>query len=79
MDVLTLVLGIILLVLAAILVVLVMLQSGKDSKLSGAIAGGSDTFYGKKKGADQSKLLTVVTAVTAIVFVIEVFVMYIAL
>ena len=38
-------LGIVLLVLAVALVVLVLLQSGKDKNLSGAIGGGSETFF----------------------------------
>ncbi len=79
MDILTIVLGIILLILAAAVSVLVMMQSGKDKKLSGAIAGGSDSFYGKTKSTDKSKLLSLVTSIVAIVFVVLVFVMYIIL
>jgi len=79
MDILTIVLGIILLVLSVALSVLVMMQSGKDKKLSGAIAGGSDSFYGKTKGTDRSKILSLATTIVAIVFVVLVFVMYIAL
>lgn len=39
----------------------VLLQSGKSAGLSGAIAGGAETFFGKKKGLDNflSKLSTV--------------------
>jgi len=79
MEILTIVLGIILIVLSVALCALVMMQSGKDKKLSGAIAGGSDSFYGKTKGTDRSKLLSLVTTIVAIVFVVIVFVMYIAL
>ncbi len=71
-----LILGSVLLVLAAALVVLVLLQQGKDSKLSGAIAGGADTFYGKSKGAGKDKLLSTLTTVIAIVFVVIVIAMY---
>ena len=71
------VLGAILLVLAVALSVLVMMQSGKDKKLSGAIAGGSDSFYGKTKGTDRTKILSVATGIVAIVFVVLVFAMYI--
>ena len=52
------------------------MQQGKDKKLSGAIAGGSDTFYGKSKGASKDKMLSVVTTVIAIVFVVIVVAMY---
>ena len=31
----------------------ILLQSGKSAGLSGAIAGGAETFFGKKKGMDD--------------------------
>ncbi len=68
--------GVILLVLAIALVALVLVQQGKDKKLSGAIAGGSDTFYGKNKGANKDKMLSTVTAIMAVVFVVIVIAMY---
>ena len=76
MEILEIILGIVLLVLAIVLIGLVLVQQGKDKKLSGAIAGGSDTFYGKSKGADKDKLLSVATAIVAVVFVAIVVVMY---
>ena len=76
MEVLMFVLGAILLLLAGALVVLVLMQQDKDRKLSGAIAGGSDTFYGKNKGADKDKILSVVTGIVAVVFVGIVIAMY---
>lgn len=69
-------LGIILLVLAVALVVLVLMQSGKEKNLSGSIAGGAETFFGKSKGSDISKKLSVITTVLAIVFVLLVIAMY---
>jgi preprotein translocase subunit SecG len=74
-----LIFGIILLVLAAALVVLVLMQSDNEGKLSGAISGGADTFYGKTKGADKSKVLTIATAVIGAVFTLLVLVMYLVL
>ena len=45
---------IILQVIASIgLITTVLLQSGKSAGLSGAIAGGAETFFGKKKGLDN--------------------------
>ena len=44
----------------------VLLQSGKSAGLSGSIAGGAETFFGKKKGLDE--LLGKVTAVVGIIF-----------
>lgn len=72
-------LGIVLLVLAVALVALVLLQQGKDKNLSGAIAGGADTFFGKSKGGNSDKLLSTITTVVSVVFVAVVLVMYFAL
>ena len=76
MDVLMIVLGAILLLLAVALVALVLMQQGKDKKLSGAIAGGSDTFYGKNKTADKDKVKSVITAIVGVVFGAIVIAMY---
>lgn len=76
-EIAALVIGIILLVLAAALIALVLLQQGKDKKLSGAIAGGADTFYGKSKAATKDKLLSTLTMVIGILFAVLVVVMYV--
>ena len=68
---------IILLVVAIAICVLVMMQSDKDTKLSGTIAGGSDTYFGKNKGNSRDKLLSNITAILSAVFVVLVVVMYI--
>jgi len=47
----------------------VLLQSGKEAGLSGAIAGGAQSFFGKKKGLDE--LLGKVSAFFAIAFMIS--------
>lgn len=70
------ILGIILLVLAVGLVALVLMQQGKNKKLSGTIAGGSETFFGKSKSGDSNKVLSLVTAIVSIVFVCLVVAMY---
>ncbi len=70
-------LGIILLVMAVFLTVAVLAQSGKDKNLSGAIAGGADTFFGKTKGNTVDKLLSKITAAVGIIFTLIVIVMYI--
>ena len=62
------VIGILLIISALFLVIAVMLQDGKDKSLSGAIAGGSDTFYGKNKGKSTDRLLSRITMIIAIVF-----------
>ena len=64
------VIGVILIVAAIFLVIAVLLQSGKDKKLSGAIGGtSSDTYYGKNKGSSKDALLNKLTIVVSIVFV----------
>lgn len=69
-------LGIVLIVLALALVVLVLFQSGKDKRLSGTIAGGAETFFGKSKATDYNKALSVATTIVAIVFAGLVLAMY---
>lgn len=73
----TLALCIILLVVAVAICVLVMMQSDKDTKLSGTIAGGTDTYFGKNKSNSRDKLLSNITAILSAVFVVLVVVMYI--
>ena len=70
------VLGIILLICAVFLVVAVLMQQGKQLGLSGSIAGGSDTFFGKNKGKTNEKKLSMITTIVAIVFVVIVVAMY---
>lgn len=53
-------------IMSIALIASVILQSGKSAGLSGAIAGGAETFFGKKKGMDE--LLGKVTAVVALLF-----------
>ena len=74
---LTNILCIVLLVLALGICVLVMMQSDKDTKLSGTIAGGSDTFFGKNKSTTRDRILSRITTVASIVFAVLVVVVYI--
>lgn len=68
--------GVVLLVMAVFLIVAVLMQSGKDKKLSGTIAGGAETFFGKTKANKMEKTLSVVTTIVAIVFALVVIAMY---
>ncbi len=72
-----LVCGIILIVASAFLIFAVLMQSGKSKKLSGTIAGGAETFFGKTKGKAWDKVLSKVTTIIAIVFVVIVVVLYV--
>lgn len=70
------ILGIALIVMAVFLVVAVLMQSGKDKRLSGTIAGGAETFFGKAKGKSFDKILARLTTVISIIFAVLVVVMY---
>jgi len=52
------------------LVVIVLLQSGKSAGLSGTIAGGAETFFGKNKGRTLDAILSKYTSVVAVAFII---------
>lgn len=52
------------------IVVIVLLQSGKQAGLSGSIAGGADTFFGKNKARTIDAMLSRYTSVAAIGFLI---------
>lgn len=69
--------AIILLVAAAFLTIAVLMQSGKSHNLSGTIAGGADTFFGKTKGKTIDRVLSKLTTVVAIVFALLVIVVYV--
>lgn len=58
-------------VISVILIVTVLMQHGKQEGLSGAIAGGAETFFGKNKGKTIDGILQKVTSVVAILFVIS--------
>ncbi|MEE0834871.1 MAG: preprotein translocase subunit SecG [Clostridia bacterium] len=77
MDTVDVVLGIILLVAAVFLIVAVLMQSGKSHRLSGTIAGGADTFFGKTKGKTIDRMLSKITAVVAVIFALLVIAVYV--
>ncbi|MDR0406244.1 MAG: preprotein translocase subunit SecG [Clostridiales bacterium] len=57
-------------VVAVALIVIVLLQSGKTFGLSGSIAGGAETFFGKNKGRTLDALLSKLTSVVAVIFLV---------
>ncbi len=63
-------LGIVLIVLSVALTLMVLFQSAKDSRLSGTIAGGAETFFGKTKGTSIDKLLSKLTVVASVLLVL---------
>ena len=59
-----------LLLVGVVLTVAVLMQHGKSYGLSGTIAGGAETFFGKDKGGRIDKLLSRATTILGIVFVV---------
>lgn len=77
MQILEYVLLIVLLVSAVFIVVAVLLQKTNEDGLSGTIAGGQETFYGKDKSAHSDRLLFTLTLIAAIIFAIAVVAVYV--
>ena len=71
------ILGILAILIAIALTVLVLMQSGKGKELSGAIAGGNNSYLGNSKTSDKDKLIFKVTAVLAAVLVVLILALYI--
>lgn len=63
-------LKIIILIPSLILIASILLQSGKNAGLSGSIAGGAESIWGKNKGRSYEGILSKITAISAIAFVI---------
>ncbi len=70
------ILGILLMVISIAAVAIVLAQPGKDKRLSGAIAGGSETYFGKGKTARFDKTLNTITVVLCVALFVAVLVLY---
>ncbi len=58
-------------IISLLLIVVVLMQHGKQQGLSGAIAGGAETFFGKNKGRTIDAVLKKITVVFAILFIVS--------
>ncbi len=67
----------IMIALSIFLIIAVLMQSGKDSRMSGTIAGGAETFFGKTKGKAIDSVLSKATTVVSVIFVVLVLAVYI--
>ena len=63
-------LQILLLVFGVVLTVAVLMQHGKSHGLSGTIAGGAETFFGKENGTKLDRFFAQATSVISILFVV---------
>ncbi len=70
MSIAMLILSIVMVLLAVFLVAVVLLQSGKTAGLSGAIAGGAETFLSKNKAKSLDAKLAKSTKWVAIAFLV---------
>lgn len=55
---------------SVVLIASVLLQSGNSAGLSGSIAGGAEQLFGKKKSKGYEAILSKITTVGAILFVV---------
>lgn len=63
--------GAVLIVFSIVITIVVLMQEGRSQNLSGAIAGGADTFLGKSKGRTiESKLERITKWMIVVFFVI---------
>jgi preprotein translocase subunit SecG len=63
-------------IFAISIIVIVLLQSAKSAGLSGSIAGGAETFFGKNKGRTIDAMLSKYTAFAAIAFLVTSLALY---
>jgi len=70
MEILKTVLIILEVIASLALIVVIMLQSGKEAGLSGAIAGNSDSYLSKNKKASLDKQLASATKWVALVWIL---------
>lgn len=71
--------GSLLIVGSVLIIIVVLLQESNTQGLSGAIAGGADTFFGKNKGHTMQAKLKRITTILAIIFFILVLASFILL
>jgi preprotein translocase subunit SecG len=79
MSALAIIVGILQIIFAIAIIVVVLLQSGKAAGLSGSIAGGAETFFGKNKGRTIDAMLSKYTTYIAIGFMITSIMLYLLL
>ena len=70
MDIVFVILTVLQVIFSVGLVLSVLFQSGKESGLSGAISGGSDTYMGKGKSSTMDQKLASWTKWVALVWIV---------
>lgn len=75
MSIPQIVVSVIIVLACLFLIVVVLLQSGKNSGVAGALSGGADTFLAKNQGNTWDHRLARITRVVAAVFMLAVLVL----
>ena len=57
-------------IVCVLLVILVLMQEGKNAGFSGAISGAAETYWGKNKGRSMEGKLVFFTRILAAVFIV---------
>lgn len=70
MEIAKIIVTIVEVIVSIALILVVLFQSGKESGLSGAIAGGSDTYMGKGKSSTMDQKLAKATKWIALVWIL---------
>ena len=70
MEVVKIILTVLEVIASIALVLVVLVQSGKESGLSGAISGNSDTYLSKSKSGSLDKMLASATKWIALVWIL---------
>lgn len=61
---------VVLLIASLVLIASILMQSGNSDGLSGSIAGGAEQLFGKKKSRGYDALLSKITTVCAVIYII---------
>ncbi len=67
------IIGAVIILVSILIIALVLMQESRSAGLSGAIAGGAETFFGKGKGKSMEKKLVLATKILAIAFFVLTF------
>lgn len=68
MEIARIIVGIVHIILSILIIALILLQSGKQAGLSGAVAGAGESFFGKNKGRTLDAVFSRFTKICAIGF-----------
>lgn len=77
MEVISVIIGVLLILVALAIVGAVLLQSSKNARQSGVISGSAEAFFGKSKGKAIDRKLNRITLVLCIVFAVLVLSIYV--